>query len=785
MRIQHSILLLALSILSISGFAQKVKLTGIVKDRSSTETLIGANVVSDGKTGVTTDLDGKYTLELTNEKHEISFSFIGYKSETRLIDLSDGNSLSLNISLNIQTNELDFVVISASQYEKSIAEETVSMDIVDEKLLRNNNATDVGEAVKKTPGVLIQDSQISIRGGSSYSYGIGSRTAVMMDGVSFMSPDLGEAQLGGAPLENVEQIEVIKGSSSVVYGSSALNGVVNVRTAWPKSAEPKTKATVYMGVYDTPSPDSVRWWGNDEVRNKMGFSFSHMRKIKNMDFIFGGNILNHRSYLQFADEFRGGFNFKTRFHNQKKRGMTYGLNGNFSAERSGRFFLSQNPVNGPLQSLQPSTDQYARLNLDPHFNYLDGSGNRHRLDMRYLMIKRIPFIGDATKPAVSHTATVNYQYQKRWRIVVLTAGLPLSLSFSHSNLYSKTRVTYSGAGYLQGEYKSKNKRLSAVVGGRYEILGVDDFTESSLPIFRSGFNYKVGLGTYFRGSFGQSYRLPTIAERFLDDELNSLIRVIPNSDLQPERGLGAELGLKQMFRLKKWVGYLDLAFFYQQYKQLVEYRFVSRFGADTVLFNGLNESYLVGLHPINVEDALITGMEFTFASKGKIGPIGVTALIGFTYNYPMNLDSAKSIGSNQYASEFFQYMFQRADSIPSQRLLQFRSRQQIVGDLELSYKNLSIGGAIFYGSFPEYLPGTAVEAINLVSGTVEGEEAMTAYAKLHQAGDLIFDARISYQVLKFMRVGFIVKNIGNKLYAIRPSKAEPIRNYTFQLQFDL
>ena len=105
--------------------------------------------------------------------------------------------------------------------------------------------------------------------------------------------------------------------------------------------------------------------------------------------------------------------------------------------------------------------------------------------------------------------------------------------------------------------------------------------------------------------------------------------------------------------------------------------------------------------------------------------------------------------------------------------------------MELSYKKLSIGGAVFYGSFPEYLPGTAVQAINLISGTVEGEEAMTVYAREQDKGDLIFDARIAYQVFKFMKASFIVKNVANKLYAIRPGKAEPVRNFTVQLQFNL
>ena len=780
----YPIILFVVLLAPVSVFGQTVKLTGTVTDQLSGETLIGANVVANGKTGVTTDLDGKYILELSQEKHEIKFSFIGYKSITREVDLSDGNNQTLNIALSTKTQELDFVVVSASQYEKNIAEETVSMDIVDEKLVRNNNATDVGEAVKKTPGVLVQDQQISIRGGSSYSYGVGTRTAVMLDGVSFMSSDLGEGQLGGAPLENVEQIEVIKGSSSVVYGSSALNGVVNVRTAWPKSPEPKTKANVYLGVYDTPPGDSTQWWGNDEVRNKMGFNVSHARKVKNMDLIVGGNILNHRSYLQSADEFRGGANFKTRFHDRKVKGMTYGINGNFSAERSGRFFLSDNPVLKPLHSFELATDQYARVNIDPHFNYPDENGNRYRVESRYMYIKRIPFPGDETLPASSHTASVNFQYMKTWRRFVLTTGLPLSTSFSKSNLYSGLRTTYSCAVNAQGEYKSINKRLSTVLGGRYEIIGADDFAESGIPIFRMGINYRVGKASFLRGSFGQSYRLPSIIERFGDADFANFIKIIPNPGLRSERGMGAEMGIKQMMKLKKWVGYFDFALYWQQYKRYVEYRFVLK-NEQPELFTGPYSEYFIGLHPTNVEDAMILGYEMSFASRGKIGPIGVKALIGFTYSYPMNLDSARNIGTGQVASDFFQYMFQPVDSTARPRLMQFRSRHQIIGDIELSYKKLSIGGAIFYGSFPEYLPSTATRAINLISGPVEGRPAMDVYAEQHAAGDLIFDARVSYRFFKFLRASFIVKNLGNQLYAIRPSKAEPIRNYTLQLQFDI
>ena len=88
------------------------------------------------------------------------------------------------------------------------------------------------------------------------------RTAVLSDGLSLSSADRGEVQTKMAPLENVKQVEVVKGASSVVYGSSALNGVVNVITEWPSQNEPKTELETNVGIYDSPKDPRQRWWGS-------------------------------------------------------------------------------------------------------------------------------------------------------------------------------------------------------------------------------------------------------------------------------------------------------------------------------------------------------------------------------------------------------------------------------------------------------------------------------------------------------------------------------------------
>ncbi len=804
-------------------------LSGVITDKESRDPLVGASVITEDGVGVTTDLDGKYLIKLSKGVHKLKFSFIGYKAKNKEVDLSSGASTTLDVSLSMKAEQLDFVVVSASQYEKSIAEETVTMEVVSKELIRNTNATDLGDAIDKTPGVTIQDSQVSIRGGSSWSYGVGTRTAVMQDGVSLMSADLGEAQLTQAPIENVEQIEVIKGASSVVYGSSALNGVVNVITAWPKSSTPKTEISAFQMIYDNPpdlysnqtyesavsrpsptNPDSLilvdtlihypddtlKWWDNGQVRGASGLAINHTRKIKNVDLIVGANIYSHRSFQSFADEFRGGFNFKTRIHSKKKPGLNYGFNGTLVYENSGRFFLARNPNEGALRSAVPSSDRYLRSNFDPHLHYINEKGFKHSLESRYMYIMRISKNPESTPHAKSHQVTANYQFQKLWKKWSITSGVPVNIGLSSSNLYTGLRTTYSSAIYVQGEFKhnwiaKRAKRdsiggtnktwergITAVAGLRYEIIGIDDFTETSRPVFRSGLNYRAARGTFIRASFGQSYRLPTVAERYLSDDLSGLVQVIPNRELVAESGLSAELGLKQAVKVSKWMAYIDFAIFYQQYKDLVEYGFVNRGSADS-LFTDVPESIAIGLYPQNVDNALVAGYELGLASQGSIGPVGIRALIGYTYNYPVNLDSAKSFGADQYLGEFFSRMFKRLSPEESEYLLKIRPRHLVKGDVQLSYKKASIGVTLVYGSYPENIPETETLAVDLISGELGATER---YSKEHEKGDLVLNLRASYQILKQLQATFIVNNLTNKIYAYRPSKVEPIRNFTIQLR---
>ena len=109
-----------------------------------------------------------------------------------------------------------------------------------------------------------------------------------------LSGDAGRPEWGFIPVENISQVEVIKGAASVLSGSSALSGSINIRTAYPTS-KPLTKVILYSGLYSTPSQQDSKWY--DDTPLISGATFLHSRKYKQWDLVFGGNLNYDHGYM--------------------------------------------------------------------------------------------------------------------------------------------------------------------------------------------------------------------------------------------------------------------------------------------------------------------------------------------------------------------------------------------------------------------------------------------------------------------------------------------------------
>ncbi len=721
-------------------------------------------------------------------EHDIAVSFIGYKTMKKHVTLAAGEVLKL--PLELQTSALEISeVTTVSQYRKNSSSENVSTAVITKEQIQNTNANDVGQMVENTPGVLVQDGQITIRGGSSYSYGVGGRTAVLTDGLNNSSADLQQSQNDFAPVENVKQVEVIKGASSVIYGSSALDGVVNVITEWPTSSDPKTEIGVNTGVYGPPSPSYLQWW-NTAPPFFTTINIDHQQRTGNWQWVAGGNITDRGSYLQDDNEYRVRGFFKTRFIHPKISGLSFGVNGSIELERIDQFFIAKNLDTGALQAASSSSSAYEKATFDPHLTYSTAKGHNYKLNIRYMNLFRLGNGGD--RNAESNFLEVDNQYQYRLKkdLLVITTGAPTSFGLSVSNLYPSQHINYNSAIYAQGEFNYKIVSIQA--GLRYEVAGLDSLIEKSQPVFRSGINIHAAQATWFRASWGQGYRIPSVAEKYLADPFTNGIVIIPNDTLHDERSWSAEIGFRQGFKILNWKLFLDASLYYSQYKEYVEYlpgiyqnldSHGNKIFPDSLDFLYPGSGQLLGIKPINIENARLGGYELDLITNGKLGPVGVDILAGYTYTYPTSMvDTPGSYNLGDFWRDMFKYNFTRiTDPTAQSHLLSYRQRQLFHADAQISYWRAYLGTTLSFVSVPE---NSNNQEYNDIAFFIFGSaNALTDYLYQHRHGDFIVDIRAGLKITDHLKAGFIVKNLTNRIYELRPGKTEPIRNYTLQLNY--
>jgi len=367
--------IIVLSLLIFEANAQTI--SGTIKDANTNERLIGVNIILNNGNGTATDFDGNYQILVKEGEQQITFKFIGYEEVLKTISLNKNEVTTLDIVLVPSSEQLSTVVVSAGRFEQKIEEITVSMEVIKPSLIENKNTTDIQTVMDQIPGVNITDGQANIRGGSGWSFGAGTRVLVMVDDMPLISGDAGQVQWKLIATENINQVEVIKGASSALYGSSALNGVINIRTAFPSQKDIDknklpgfTKVNMHMGLIDIPERKILHWNG-EKRRAFKGIEFLHSMKVDNLDLSLGGNIFKDDGYRYGEITDRKRFNLNSTYKSKKIEGLSYGLNANFLFQSTGSAIIwnGYDQAYIPLDSSVTTTsgDTY---NIDPSITYL-------------------------------------------------------------------------------------------------------------------------------------------------------------------------------------------------------------------------------------------------------------------------------------------------------------------------------------------------------------------------------------------------------------------------------
>lgn len=748
--------------------------------------------------GALADENGFYEMKVPAGEAMLICRYSGMVTDTMTVTIVAGETTTKNIILFTIVTEIEGVDVKVGKFDKPLEDQTVSMEIIRPEMIENKNTRSIETALDQTPGLNILDGEPQIRGGSGFTFGVGSKVAVIVDDMPMLSGDAGRPEWGFIPVENIHQIEVIKGASSVLSGSSALSGAIHIRTKYP-GLKPLTKVNLYSGFYSEPSIEGATWWTGAPLI--AGANFLHSRQVGNLDVVLGANVNYDHGYIgppktdslvypdtisnftenQMASK-RARFNFNLRYRAKKYKGVSYGLNGNVMVAQSNLAFAWLNDSSGLYQAYPGAVflqNQFI-FNIDPFLNIFTDTDGKHHFKMRMLHANNEMTANQSNR---STTIYGDYMFKKSYESLKgfdFIGGLTSIYTSSYANLYAGGGSPYNDilniSAYSQIEKKFQ-KIVNLSVGGRLEYFQLNDTITAIKPVFRAGASIKLYQETYLRTSYGQGYRFPTITERFIRTGVGNF-GVFPNPDVQPESSWNAEVGIKQGIKLGKIMGYFDIAGFWQEYENTIEYLF-GFWGDPTV-----DPNQLFGFRFMNTGKSRVLGLDISFSGKAKLGKkTELTFMTGYNYIVPKTLNPDYIYAVDQL-NRPYSYNSTSLDS--SSQILKYRFLHNVKGDFEVTFKSrFSIGVSVKYFSKIVNMDGVIEEfEIATVGPFVQNIRYMDYFVD-HQFGNWIFDARVSFNINEKHKIAVISANLTNRSYSLRPLKIETPRTIMLQYTYKL
>ncbi len=274
----------AFVMLASATMLAQTTITGVVKEATTGETLLGANIKVSGKAvGTTTDFDGKFSLKVADAPpFTIEISMLGFKAVS--VEITKNNQ-EVMVSLEEDATSLEEIVFSASRRKQKVQEAPASVSIITPKdILNSAAAVDPIMNLANIVGVQMQQQSantvnIEMRAGSGV---FGTSTFPILDYRYLVTPSAGTFQSFQTGMSNIdiERVEVVRGAASALYGPGVTSGVVHFMSKSPID-HPGTTVEFLGGTLNTTGMTVRHAFKNDN--DKFGFKVN-VRYMKGNDF---------------------------------------------------------------------------------------------------------------------------------------------------------------------------------------------------------------------------------------------------------------------------------------------------------------------------------------------------------------------------------------------------------------------------------------------------------------------------------------------------------------------
>lgn len=268
---KKQLFLLLFSFIALMGYARTV--TGTVTQASDDEPVTGASVTIVGvKGGVVTDIDGKYSINVSDDNATLQFSFVGLRTQSVKV----GNRSVINVVMEENSELLSEVIVTAmgQSQEKSKLNFSVQ-ELKSDEVLAGGNANFVNSLQGKIAGLQISTaggspnsaSQIIIRGVSSVNPSQSNEPLFVIDGMPVRG---GGSSMADINPNDIESMSVLKGAAaSALYGQEGANGVILITT---KSGKDGKVSVTVNGGWEFSNPLALPKLQNTFIGGGSGFT---------------------------------------------------------------------------------------------------------------------------------------------------------------------------------------------------------------------------------------------------------------------------------------------------------------------------------------------------------------------------------------------------------------------------------------------------------------------------------------------------------------------------------